>query len=381
MKASNQRHPQDVASILDQYGEQFVNSHQLCGDQLKAIKAIKSCRTAAQGGHVDRCDHCHHTQVSYNSCRNRHCNKCQYLKQLVWVDKLESRLPICRYYHVVYTLPQCLHKIFYINQRLCYNALFKASAQALAKATANPDYLGVQSGAVSVLHTWGQTLTYHPHIHMLVPAGGLTEDGEEWRYADGKFFVPVKVLSKLFRGILWSLIEQLQRDHKIKLPDGVTMWELKQMVYAKNWHVYIKRPLAGPQSVVKYLGQYTHRVAISNQRIKSIENDQVSFEWKNYRQSGRRQVMDLSAQEFIGRFLRHILPTGFYKIRYYGLLAPANKALKERCVVLLKKTPYTPILEGKTSYEVLYIVTGVDPRVCPYCKEGKMMPHTILDPV
>ncbi|MEQ8470376.1 MAG: IS91 family transposase [Marinoscillum sp.] len=382
MEQVNKRHPLDVAAIFREYGDHFIESHKLCADQLKAYRAICSCRTAGMGGHVDRCDQCGHGQVSYNSCRNRHCNKCQYTKQLVWVDKLRSTLPVCRYFHVVFTIPSGLHKTFYINQRECYKLLFKASAETLQKVGRNPKFLGAETGAVSVLHTWGQALTYHPHIHMLVPAGGLSEDGVEWVHAGKKFFLPVKALSSIFRGVMWSMFEARLRAGEIKLPENFANTnELKKDFYAKNWNVYAKKSLAGPGSVVQYLGRYTHRVAISNSRLVSACDGKVSFRWKDYRKRLSRQLLTLGAQEFIGRFMRHILPSGFYKIRYYGLLASANQSKKEQCIRLIGKDRPVSLLQGLQAKQVIKIVTGKDPGQCPKCKRGRLMPRTILDPV
>ncbi|MEQ8810925.1 MAG: IS91 family transposase [Imperialibacter sp.] len=321
MGEENKRQPLEVAAIFREYGDEFIERGKLSIDQFKAYKAICCCRTSALGGHVENCNHCGHSQVSYNSCRNRHCNKCQSTKQLVWIDKLRSTLPVCRYFHVVFTIPSQLHKTFYINQRECYKILFQASAETLLKVGRNPKFLGAETGAVSVLHTWGQALTYHPHIHMLVPAGGLSEDGVEWVNAGKKFFLPVKVLSSIFRGVLWDKLKSKIESGHIKLADNFSdTTTLKAALYAKNWNVYIKKPLAGPESVVQYLGKYTHRVAISNNRLVSASDGKVSFRWKDYRKRLTKQLLSLDAQEFIGRFLRHILPSGFYKIRYYGLL-------------------------------------------------------------
>ncbi|MFT7036536.1 MAG: hypothetical protein ACJA2S_005068 [Cyclobacteriaceae bacterium] len=381
MKQINTRHPIDVAQIMKEYGDQFMESHKLCPDQLKAFKAICQCRTPALGGHLNSCNQCSHRQISYNSCRNRSCNKCQYTKQLVWVDKLRSILPVCRYFHMVFTIPSELHKVFYLNQRICYNLLFKATSQTLQKVALNPKFLGAETGAVAVLHSWGQALTYHPHIHMIVPAGGLSLDQLEWIHASKKFFLPVKALSKVFRGVLWGLLEKQACLGNIKLPDGIELDVLKKKLYSKNWNVYVKKPLAGPGSVVRYLGKYTHRVAISNNRIVKVAEGKVTFDWKNYRKGGQNQLLTLDAQEFIGRFMRHILPCGFYKIRYYGLLAAANRSKKLQCEALLNKPIHVPILQGLTAKQVLQVVTGNNPDTCPKCKKGKMMPHTILDPV
>lgn len=381
MKQINTRHPIDVAQIMKEYGDQFMESHKLCADQMKAFKAICQCRTPALGGHLNSCNQCSHRQVSYNSCRNRSCNKCQYTKQLVWVDKLSGTLPVCRYFHMVFTIPSELHKVFYLNQRICYNLLFKATSQTLQKVALNPKFLGAETGAVAVLHSWGQALTYHPHIHMIVPAGGLSLDQLEWIHASKKFFLPVKALSRVFRGVLWGLLEKQACLGNIKLPDDIELDVLKKKLHSKNWNVYVKKPLAGPGSVVRYLGKYTHRVAISNNRIVKVAEGKVTFGWKNYRKGGQNQLLTLDAQEFIGRFMRHILPCGFYKIRYYGLLAAANRSKKLQCEALLNKPIHVPILQGLTAKQVLQVVTGNNPDTCPKCKKGKMMPHTILDPV
>jgi len=382
MELVNERHPLDVAQILKEYGGQFVDKHKLCPDQMKAFTAISQCRTAAMGGHVDSCNECGHHRVAYNSCRNRHCNKCQYIKQIQWVDKLKSNLPVCRYFHVVFTIPSVLHKLFYLNQRVCYDLLFKAASQTLQKVGKNPKFLGAETGAVAVLHTWGQALTYHPHIHMIVPAGGLSSDGVEWVRSPKKFFLPVKALSKVFRGVMWGLLEREVAEGNIRLPDDVGgLGMLKGKVYEKNWNVYAKKSLAGPQSVVQYLGRYTHRVAISNSRIKSISDGKVTFQWKDYRKGINNRSLTLDAEEFIGRFMRHVLPSGFYKIRYYGLLAAANGVKRQQCVALINKPLHVPILQGLSARDVLLVVTGKDPDICPKCKSGKMLPSTILDPV
>jgi hypothetical protein len=378
MEAVNTRHPLDVASILTEYGSQFTDKHKLCADQLKALRAITQCRTAAMGGHVEKCDQCYHQRIAYNSCRNRHCNKCQYVKQLIWIDKLKSSLPVCRYFHMVFTIPSSLHKVFYLNQRVCYDLLFKAASQTLRKVGHNPRFLGAETGAVAVLHTWGQALTYHPHIHMIIPAGGLSADGVEWVQAHRKFFLPVKALSKVFRGVMWAMIQTHIASGKAKLPDGLQMPLLKKQLYEKNWNVYCKKSMAGPQSVVQYLGKYTHRVAISNNRIVDIAAGKVTFRWKDYRKNLNNQLLTLNAEEFIGRFMRHVLPSGFYKIRYYGLLAAANGSKRQQCILLIDKPVHVSFLQGLSVMQVLEVVTGKDPQTCPKCKQGKMVVIKIL---
>ena len=378
----NRRHPLDVACIFKEYGGQFMDRHKLCPDQLKAFLAISQCRTAAMGGHVEQCSECGHQKVAYNSCRNRHCPKCQYIKQLIWIDKLKSNLPVCRYFHMVFTIPAALHKVFYLNQRVCYNLLFQAASQALRKVGQNPKFLGAETGAVAVLHTWGQALTYHPHIHMIIPAGGLSADGVEWVRAGKKFFLPVKALSKVFRGVLWGLLEKQVASGYVRLPDDVKeVALLKKNLYEKNWNVYTKKSMAGPQSVVRYLGRYTHRVAISNNRIEEVAGGKVTFRWKDYRKSLNNRLLTLDGGEFIGRFLRHVLPSGFYKIRYYGLLAAANGTKRLQCMALIAKPLHVPLLQGLSAKAVLKMLTGKDPDTCPKCKKGKMLPRTILDPV
>ena len=374
MEDQNKRHPMDVATLFQKYGASFINKHKLCYDQLKAYYAIRNCRTASLGGHISQCNSCPHKEISYNSCRNRHCNKCQYVKQLQWADKLQSNLPTCRYFHMVFTLPSSLHKLFYINQKVCYDLLFKATAQSLQKAGMNPQFLGAETGAVSVLHTWGQALTYHPHIHMIVPAGGLSSDHIEWIEAGKKFFLPVRVLSKIYRGIMWTLLERGIKKGKITLPDDLsTLSELKKKVYAKEWNVYTKKPIKSPESVVKYLGKYTHRVAISNNRIKHIDEKQVTFSWKNYRKGSQKGLLTLSHEEFIGRFMRHVLPKGFYKIRYYGILSSVNKEKRERCNQLLSKPKMTSAYKNMSTLEVLHKILGKDYTSCPSCKKGGML--------
>ena len=382
MPTINQRHRFDVATIFKEGEGRYRQSHRLSPGQWRAFHAICHCRTATLGGHLDKCNACGHQRIAYNSCRNRHCNKCQYTKQLVWVDKLKASLPVCRYFHIVFTLPQALHKLFYLDQGLCYSLLFKASAQALQKVADNPKFLGAKTGAVAVLHTWGQALTYHPHIHMLVPAGGLSKDGTEWIKAPKNFFLPVKVLSRVFRGILWSRLENEISLNKVRMPgDAPSIDHLKKQLYEKNWNVYAKKPLAGPGAVLRYLGRYTHRVAISNNRILEVKDGQVTFRWKDYRKGHQSKRLTLGVVEFIDRYMRHILPLGFYKIRYYGLLAPACKQEKQRCYTLIGEPQPAALLQGLKAKQIVQVVSGKNPDSCPKCKKGKLMPHTILDPV
>jgi len=257
-----------------------------------------------------------------------------------------------------------------------------STAEVLRKVGNNPNFLGAQTGAVSVLHTWGQALTYHPHIHMLVPAGGLSADGMEWVKSGKKFFLPVKALSLVFRGVLWSMLESKIKSGDIKLPYDMTSIDmLRKSIYTKNWNVYAKKSLAGPEAVVQYLGKYTQRVAISNNRLVSALDGKVTFRWKDYRKGLTNQLLTLEASEFINRFMRHILPAGFYKIRYYGLLASVNAEKRQRCMELMHKPQLVSLLQNLRVKQVLSIMTGQIPDQCPKCKTGKLLPKTILDPV
>lgn len=382
MSGVNSRKSLDLATIFDHYGEGFMSKHPMCGVQLKAIQSIRTCRTAHLGGYVNQCDTCGHKKVGFKSCRNRNCNKCQYVKGQVWVDQLQHNLASCRYFHMVFTIPQELHQLFYLNQSLCYTMLFQGSAETVLKMAANPDFLGAQTGAVSLLHTWGESLTYHPHIHMLVPAGGLSEDGMEWIASKKKFFLPIKEVSKVFRGILCKKLSNGVSKGEILLPRGsVSMAELKQQLYSKKWHVFISKARGSSHSIVRYFGKYTHRVAISNSRLVSDKNGRVYFRSKNYRSRLSKGFISLKGEEFIGRFVRHILPSGFYKIRYFGLLASTNSARKAQSMALMHHPQSISIFKGLSPVEILQVLTGKGPEQCDKCKKGKLLPHTILDPV
>jgi hypothetical protein len=373
----NQRQRIEVADVLKISKQTLETQYNLCAIQQKALEALIRCRTSGAGGHVSYCNNCGHKEQSYNSCRDRHCPKCQFIKQEQWVDKLKSRLMPGRYFHIVFTVPHQLNTMFYINQRECYRILFSSAWEALKKAGNNSGFLGAEVGAVAVLHTWGQTLSYHPHVHMLVPAGGLSEDGMEWIEAPRTFFVPVKALSAMFRGIIVRQLKELINEGNLKLPIDFEGFEpMKKELYSKNWNVYCKKALGGINSVLQYLGRYTHRVAISNSRLMGLENGKISFRYRSYRQGQRRyqmKTMALDTLEFARRFLQHILPSGFYKIRYFGILATANIATKrEQAIALIGKTMWLSQLEGLNVYEVLRALTGKDPALCPVCHEGIM---------
>lgn len=307
----------EVQDIFAAYAEQYRQKHRLSIVQHKSMNAILNCRTERLGGHLDTCSNCGETKPSYNSCRNRHCPKCQTLAKERWIDARKSDLLNVGYFHVVFTVPQELNPLIYRNQKDCYNLLFHCAAQTLKDLSLDEKHLGAEIGLTAVLHTWGQNLCFHPHIHCIVPAGGLTKLGT-WQDSRKKFFLPVKALSRKFRGKFLALFKQKQ-----DVPQ-----DLLDTCYNKEWVVYCKPPFKTAACVVEYLGRYTHRVAISNNRILKLEDGQVAFKWRDYRDSSRWKEMTVSAEEFIRRFLLHILPPGFMKIRHYGFLSSRGKQVK-----------------------------------------------------
>ena len=375
----NKKQNIELADIFSSHANSFIKNHKLTSVQQKAFNDIMQCRTSALGGHIDRCDNCGYARQSYNSCRNRHCPKCQYVKKVQWVDKLAANLPPVNYFHVVFTIPACLHKLFYINQAKAYSMLFKAAGKTLMQCAANPKLLGVQAGAVAILHTWGQTLVYHPHIHMIVPAGGLSEDQMEWVDAGKKFFIPVKVLSAVFRGVLCKLLEKAIVDGGLKLPDDcLDFKQIKEQCYQKKWVVYCQKPFCNNEKLINYLGNYTHRVAISNNRIMNHQSDKVSFSYKDYKTAGIRKQISINADEFIRRFLQHVLPLNFYKIRYFGFMSMCNiKSKLANCFELIDRVSFLPSLQGLNALEVCCKILGKDLFSCPKCKSGKLKSHII----
>jgi hypothetical protein len=326
----------EVADIFRDHGPAWRkgNAGHVSLGQLKVMSAIESCRTAALGGHVARCEKCSHTRISYNSCRNRHCPKCQGAAAREWLAEREAELLPVPYYHVVFTLPAPIGDIAYHNKAVMYDVLFKASAEALVTIAADPQRLGVRVGVTSVLHTWGSALTHHPHVHMIVPGGGISLDGERWLSCRPGFFLPVRVLSRLFRRLF---LEKLVAAHEAgglkffgdhaPLVEGRAFATYLAPLRRREWVVYSKRPFGGPEAVLAYLSRYTHRVAISNSRLIAIDDKRVTFKWKDYRTKGRQRakVMTLAVDEFIRRFLIHVLPGGFHRIRHYGLFANGSR--------------------------------------------------------
>ena len=324
----------EVADIFRGHGPAWrqANAGHVSLDQLKVMSAIESCRTAALGGHVARCEDCVYTTIAYNSCRNRHCPKCQGAAARTWLAERETELLPVPYFHVVFTLPAAIADIAYQNKAVIYDLLFKASADTLITIAADPKHLGARIGIISVLHTWGSALTHHPHLHVIVPGGGVSLDGARWVSCRPGFFLPVRVLSRLFRRLFLKKLLAAHEAGRLQffgnhapLADAQAFATYLAPLRRAEWVVYSKRPLGGPEAVLAYLSRYTHRVAISNSRLIAFDQQGVTFRWKNYRIEGRDRykLMTLTSDEFIRHFLIHVLPKGFHRIRHYGLCAKA----------------------------------------------------------
>ena len=367
----------EVQDIFLKYGTEYRKNHKLTLVQHKAMYAIQKCRTSQLGGHMDVCGSCGSTQISYNSCRNRHCPKCQTLAKERWIDNQKSNLLNIGYFHVVFTIPDTLNLMVYQNQKALYTLLFKSIAETLVELASDKKYLGAKLGFTSVLHTWGQNLMHHPHIHCIVPGGGLSSIGK-WVNSRKKFFIPVKVLSRKFRGKFLYHLKQLYYQNKLEfhgsqkfLSSNTDFETLLSSLYSKEWIVYCKAPFKDAACIVEYLGRYTHRVAISNNRIISIENGNVTYSWRDYKDSSKCKLMTVSTDEFIRRFLIHILPSGFMKIRHYGLLGNRNKTTKLK---ICKQLTNTPVLlkEKASTLQLIEKITGKDLSKCPHCGSDKL---------
>ncbi len=344
----------EVADIFRDHGPAWrqANAGHVSLGQLKVMSAIESCRTAALGGHVARCEKCSHTLIAYNSCRNRHCPKCQGAAAKEWLAEREAELLPVPYFHVVFTLPGRIADIAYQNKAVIYDLLFKASAETLLTIAADPKHLGARIGILSVLHTWGSALTHHPHVHMIVPGGGFSLHGTKWVACRPGFFLPVRVLSRLFRRLF---LDKLVAAHAVgelrffsnhaPLTEAQAFAAYLAPLRNSEWVVYCKRPFGGPEEVLRYLARYTHRVAISNRRLVALDNNGVTFKWKDYRIEGpeRYKLMTLATHEFIRRFLMHVLPQSFHRIRYYGLLASGKRAENIARARKLLAVPLIPI--------------------------------------
>jgi len=380
----------DLQGIFKRYGNEYRKKHNLPIKVLKAMRAIEKCRTAEMGGHVDECDECGHLRISYDSCRNRHCPKCQTFAKEKWIEARKKELLPIGYFHVVFTIPQELNYITLANQREMYAILFKAASETLHELGKDKKYLGALLGFISVLHTWGQNLMNHPHIHCIVPSGGLSLDGTRWINSKKKFFIPVKVLSRVFRGKFLFYFKKAYDSNLLKCTSGIeellsrnVFQALKNKLYEKEWIVFCKAPFKSPGHVLEYLGRYTHRVCISNNRILSAEDGEVKFKWRDYRDKNKEKVMMLSADEFIRRFIMHILPPGFIKIRHFGFLSNKNKSTKLKIckrLTFAMQNKVEDVYKKLTTSEILIKLAGKDINVCPCCKKGKMVIRQTLTP-
>jgi hypothetical protein len=362
--------PFEVADIVRAAGKSFIekNRSRLTWQHLRVLRAIERCRTAALGGHLDRCSRCGQQAISYNSCRNRHCGKCQTNARDRWLADREKELLDVPYVHVVFTLPHQVSQLALSNKRTLYDLLFRASAATLLEIAADPKHLGAEIGFMSVLHTWGQNVLHHPHVHCVIPAGGLSLDHQQWVHLRHAFFLPVKVLSRVFRGKFTAALKKAFRKRQLVFPG--TLQPLAQepafrsflrSLFRQDWVVYAKPPFGGPQHVLHYLARYTHRVAISNHRLVNFADDQVTFRWKDYAHGSKQKLMTVTADEFLRRFLLHVLPHGFVRIRFVGFLSKRRrKSLLPLCRQLLQMVPPRN-------------VDSIQPRAC--CRAVWQCPH------
>jgi hypothetical protein len=370
----------EVADVFRAHRDAFLNHYgdTLSSEQRRVLRDIAACRTAVLGGHVEECDRCGHRQIAYNSCRNRHCPKCQATAAAEWMEGRESELLPVEYFHVVFTLPAAIGPIALQNPRVVYGLLFQAASETLRQLAVDPKHLGAEIGFLAVLHTWGQNLQHHPHLHCVVPGGGLSPDGSRWVSCRPGFFLPVRVLSRLFRGKFLALLKAAFDSGKLSFHGQLATLaepaEFRRTLAGTantEWVVHAKPPFGGPEQVLKYLARYTHRVAISNYRMIRMEGDQVEFLYDE----GKQKTMKLKAVEFIRRFLLHVLPAGFVRIRHYGLLA--NRVCREKlelCRALLAALTTPQPVEAEPVPGPKEAVEGrPEPHACPACGEGRMV--------
>ena len=381
----------EVADIFRDHGPAWRREqagHVSLG-QLKVMSAIEHCRTAALGGHVERCAGCGYSRIAYNSCRNRHCPKCQGAVARQWLAAREADLLPVEYYHVVFTLPAPIGQIAYHNKAVIYALLFQAAAETLLSIAADPKHLGARIGLTMVLHTWGSALTHHPHVHCIVPGGGISLDGERWVACRRGFFLPVRVLSRLFRRLFCEKLAAAHRAGELQFFGEHQALEKAEAFAAFlkplrdiDWVVYAKRPFAGPEAVLAYLSRYTHRVAIANSRLIALDEAQVTFKWKDYRAKGRcrHKRMTLPVQEFMRRFLLHVLPPGFHRIRHYGLLANAARVENLARARELLAAPLSPLIAVPVAAveQVAPDAPTESARACPCCGAPMVIVETFV---
>jgi len=367
----------ELADIFQMHGDGYCKAHVLTPEQYKVMNAIKNCRTSVLGGHIDQCDNCFALHCSYNSCRNRHCPKCESFKAAKWFKDRQAELLPVPYFHVVFTLPHELNNLVLYNKKMLYTLLFEAVWETLKTLGEDKKRLGGLMGMIAILHTWGQTLSQHNHLHCIVPGGALSQSGK-WKSAK-KYLFPVRVLSKLFRGIYISKLRLSHEQGRLVLPTQLTETlsanhfdALLNQLMKVNWVVYAKPPFAGPEKLLNYLGRYTHKIAISNHRIISVDEEAVTFKWRDYSDNNQVKVMRLKPDEFIRRFLSHVLPDGFMRIRSFGFLSNASKAKKVKQIQTQLKYKSRKTKEKRDTAALMLEITGNDITLCPYCKQGKL---------
>ena len=375
----------EVADIFRQIGCDYRRDHaeRLSRGQRRVMSAIECCRTAALGGHLEQCDGCGHQRVAFNSCRNRHCPKCQSLARSQWLEDRQAELLPVEYFHIVFTVPKEISAIAYQNKKVVYDIQFRATAQTLRTIAADPKHLGAEIGFIAILHTWGQNLLHHPHLHCVVPGGGPSSDGQRWTACRPGFFLPVRVLSRLFRRLFLAQLHRSVDSGELHFSSSLAALQdpgafARFLVAAARaeWVVYAKPPFGGPRRVLEYLGRYTHRVAITNSRLVKFDHGEVAFRWKDYRHGSRHRVMRLQADEFVRRFLLHVLPPGFQRIRHYGFLGNRCREYKlKRCRLLLDALapPPAPDNEPEDYRDRYQRLTGVSLWDYPQCKHGRML--------
>jgi predicted Zn-ribbon and HTH transcriptional regulator len=377
-RAAAQKRRCELGDIFRNYGEPYRHNHSLPLSHLRVMRAVERCRTAALGGHLQQCDACGFEHPAYNSCRNRHCPKCQSLAKARWLEKQKLELLPVGYFHLVFTLPHELNRLILVNKKPLINILFKAVSETLLEFART--HLGGTLGLTTVLHTWDQTLLDHFHLHCLVCAGALSGDQHRWIPARKNFLFPVKALSLVFRGKFLQFLKKAFDQKKLLFPgqsaplaDAGTFTLLLKTLRQKTWVVYAKKPFASPDSVLDYLARYTHRVALSNDRILSTHNGEVTFSYRDRKNPNQRNVMRLQTEEFIRRFLLHVIPKGFMRVRHFGFLANNAKERLSKCRQLLGLLPALPKPPQRSTHELMLALTGIDLTRCPRCRKGTLI--------
>jgi hypothetical protein len=372
----------EVQDIFHRFGESFRNEYgdSMSRQQHRVMHAIKICRTADLGGHAEKCDSCAKVRISYNSCRNRHCPKCQFLRKEKWLEERNKDILPISYFHVVFTIPNILNPLTLRNQKILYDILFRSSAEALQQLAGDEKHLGANIGFTGVLHTWGQNLMEHPHVHYIVTGGGLSDNGKQWLTSKKSFFLPVRMLSRLFRGKFLFYLSQRYVKGELIFPGAISELQNPEFfkkfiskLYRKEWVVYLKSSFKNSNSVFEYLSRYTHRIAISNARLIKIENETVFFKWRDYSDSGKNKEMGLHAHEFIRRFLLHCLPNKYVRIRHFGMFSNRYRSQSLKKARLILGLPEVSGAISTLSWkERLLKITGINIDQCPFCGKGKM---------